>query len=107
MKELLAHCAENKLSVAQVGHGQRSSVSGRAEAEINAFIDKVTTAMVSIVKTGLSMPPAVLPGPIKLKTKAGEVYRRAKNDPAGQGASAWWRPSRWPARKRTPAAIWS
>jgi L-serine dehydratase len=56
------------------------AVSGRTEAEINAFIDKVTTAMVNIVKTGLSMPVSVLPGPIKLKTKAGEVYKRAMDD---------------------------
>jgi L-serine dehydratase len=84
MKELLAHCAENKLSVAHVAMANEVSVSGRTEAEINAFIDKVTTAMVNIVETGLSMPPGILPGPIKLKTKAGEVYRRAQDDPAGQ-----------------------
>jgi L-serine dehydratase len=36
--------------------------------------------MVNIVKTGLSMPESVLPGPIKLKTKAGEVYKRAMDD---------------------------
>ena len=80
MKELLAHCAQNKLSVAQVAMANEVAVSGRTEAEVNAFIDKVTTAMVSIVKTGLSMPPGVLPGPIKLRTKAGEVYKRAMDD---------------------------
>src|SRR5690606_36679521 len=47
--------------------------------------DKISTAMVNIVKTGLSMPVATLPGPIKLKTKAGEVYKRATDDEyAGQ-----------------------
>ncbi len=80
MSELLAHCAQNKLSIAQVAMANEVSVSGRTEAEITAFIDKVTTAMVNIVKTGLSMPPSVLPGPIKLKTKAGEVYKRALDD---------------------------
>ena len=29
------------------------AVSGKSEAEINAFIDKITTAMVNIVKAGL------------------------------------------------------
>src|SRR5262249_59634806 len=53
---------------------------GKTEAEVNAFIDKVTTAMVNIVKTGLKMPTSTLPGPIKLKTKAGEVYKRAMDD---------------------------
>ena len=80
MKELLQHAEANKLSVAQVAMANEVAVSGRTEAEINAFIDKVTTAMVNIVKTGLSMPVAVLPGPIKLKTKAGEVYKRAMDD---------------------------
>jgi L-serine dehydratase len=56
------------------------SVSGKSEAEVNAFIDKITTAMVNIVKSGLAAPPGVLPGPIKLKTKAGEVYKRAMDD---------------------------
>jgi L-serine dehydratase len=80
MKELLDHAATNKLTVAQVAMANEVAVSGKSEAEVNAFIDKVTTAMVNIVKTGLSMPPSVLPGPIKLKTKAGEVYKRAMDD---------------------------
>src|SRR6185295_2515012 len=43
-------------------------------------VDKISGAMVAIVKSGLSAPPATLPGPIKLKTKAGEVYKRAMDD---------------------------
>ena len=80
MKELLAHAEQNKLSIAQVAMANEVAVSGKTEAEVNAYIDKVTTAMVNIVKTGLKMPPSVLPGPIKLKTKAGEVYKRALDD---------------------------
>jgi L-serine dehydratase len=56
------------------------AVSGKSEAEINAFIDKIHTAMVNIVKAGLKAPASTLPGPIKLKTKAGEVYARAMDD---------------------------
>jgi L-serine dehydratase len=80
MAELLEHAKANKLSVAQVAMANEVAVSGRSEAEINAIIDKVTTAMVNICKTGLSMPESVLPGPIKLKTKAGVVYKRAMDD---------------------------
>ena len=80
MKEVLAHAAQNRLSIAQVAMANEVAVSGQSEADINAFIDKITTAMGSIVKTGLSMPVSVLPGPIKLKTKAGEVYKRALDD---------------------------
>jgi L-serine dehydratase len=56
------------------------AVSGKTEAEINAFIDKISGAMVAIVKSGLSAPEAVLPGPIKLHTKASTVYKRTQDD---------------------------
>jgi L-serine dehydratase len=80
MKEVLAHAEKNKLSIAQVAMANEVSVSGKSEAEINAFIDKIHNAMVNIVKAGLKAPAGTLPGPIKLKTKAGEVYKRAMDD---------------------------
>ena len=80
MKELQKHAADNNLSIADAVMANEVAVSGKSEAEVNAFIDKITTAMVNIVKSGLAAPPGVLPGPIKLKTKAGEVYKRAMDD---------------------------
>jgi L-serine dehydratase len=80
MKELQDHAEANKLSIAQVLMANEVAVSGRSEAEVNAFLDKIATAMVNIVKSGLAAPEGVLPGPIKLKTKAGEVYKRAMDD---------------------------
>ena len=80
MAELLAHADKNKLSVAQVVLANEVAVSGRTEAEVLAFVDKINTAMVNIVKSGLAAPASVLPGPIKLKTKAGEVFKRAMDD---------------------------
>jgi len=80
MKELQEHAEKNKLSVAQVAMANEVAVSGKSEKEINAFLDKIATAMTNIVKSGLKAPTATLPGPIKLKTKAGEVYRRAMDD---------------------------
>jgi L-serine dehydratase len=80
MKELLGHAEKNKLSIAQVAMANELAVSGKSEAEINAFIDKIHTAMVNIVKAGLKAPSGTLPGPIKLKTKAGDVYARAMDD---------------------------
>jgi L-serine dehydratase len=76
MAELLKHADTAKISIAQLAMANEVAVSGKTEAEINAFIDKITTAMVNIVKTGLTLPSAVLPGPIKLKTKASDVYKR-------------------------------
>jgi L-serine dehydratase len=80
MKELQAHADSDKLSFAQVVMANEVAVSGKSEAEINAFLDKIAGAMVAIVKSGLSAPESTLPGPIKLKTKAGEVYKRAMDD---------------------------
>jgi L-serine dehydratase len=80
MKELQDHAEANKLSVAQIAMANEVAVSGKTEADINAFLDKISTAMVNIVKSGLTAPAAVLPGPIKLKTKAGDVYKRAMDD---------------------------
>jgi L-serine dehydratase len=80
MKEVLAHAEKDKLSIAQVAMANEVAVSGKSEAEINAFIDKIHNAMVNIVKAGLKAPAGTLPGPIKLKTKAGEVYKRAMDD---------------------------
>jgi len=85
MKELQAHAQKDKLSVAQVAMANEVAVSGKSEAEINAFLDKITGAMVAIVKAGLAAPASTLPGPIKLKTKAGDVLKRAQDDTfAGQ-----------------------
>jgi L-serine dehydratase len=80
MAELQAHAEKNGLSIAQVVMANEVAVSGRSEQEIYAFIDKISTAMVNIVKAGLEAPASTLPGPIKLKTKAGDVYKRAMED---------------------------
>ncbi len=80
MAELQEHAKKNNLTFAQVAMANEVAVSGKSEAEINAFLDKISTAMVNIVKSGLAAPSATLPGPIKLKTKAGDVYKRAMDD---------------------------
>jgi L-serine dehydratase len=80
MAELLKHAETAKISVAQLAMANEVAISGKSEAEINAFIDKITTAMVNIVKTGLKGPSITLPGPIRLKTKAADVYARAIDD---------------------------
>src|SRR5499425_1966764 len=51
-----------------------------SQDEVYAFIDKITGAMVAIVKSGLNAPEGVLPGPVKLKTKAATVYKRAQDE---------------------------
>jgi L-serine dehydratase len=80
MKELRQHAEQNNLSIADVILANEMSIPGRSEDEIYAFIDKITGAMVAIVKSGLNAPEDVLPGPIKLQSKAATVYKRAQDD---------------------------
>jgi len=81
MKELRAHADREKISIAKLILANEMSVSGKSEAEVYAFIDKIINAMVNTVKSGLSMPEDdVLPGPIKLHSKAATVYKRAMDD---------------------------
>ncbi len=81
MKELRAHADTNKTTIAKIMLANEMSISGKSEAEVYAWVDKVINAMVATVKSGLSMPEDdVLPGPIKLHSKAATVYKRAQDD---------------------------
>jgi L-serine dehydratase len=81
MKELRQHAEQNNLSIAQVVLANEMSIPGRSQEEVYAFIDKITGAMVAIVKSGLNAPEgSLLPGPIKLQSKAATVYKRAQDD---------------------------
>jgi len=81
MKELRAHAEKNNISIAQVILANEMAIPGRTEQEVYAFIDKITNAMVAIVKSGLKASEEdVLPGPIKLHSKAATVYKRAMDD---------------------------
>jgi L-serine dehydratase len=80
MKELRQHAEQNKLSIADVVLANEMSIPARSQDEVFAFIDKITGAMVAIVKSGLNAPEGVLPGPIKLQSKAATVYKRAQDD---------------------------
>ena len=80
MKELRQHAERNNLSIPQVILANEVVVSGRSEDEVYAFIDKITSAMVNTIKAGLAVQGDVLPGPIKLQSKAATVYKRAMDD---------------------------
>ena len=81
MKDLRQHAEQNKLTVAQVILANEMSIAGRSQQEVYAFIDKITGAMVAIVKSGLNAPEdSVLPGPIKLNSKAATVFKRSQDE---------------------------
>jgi L-serine dehydratase len=80
MKELRQHAEKNSLSIAQVIMANEVAVSGKTEEQINAFLDKISGAMLATVKAGLAVKEGVLPGPIKLQSKAATVWERAQDD---------------------------
>jgi L-serine dehydratase len=80
MKELRQHAESNKLTIAQVVRANELTVSGKSDEEINAFLDKISGAMLATVKAGLAVKEDTLPGPIKLHSKAATVYERAQDD---------------------------
>src|SRR3954463_4880063 len=80
MKELRGHAEKNKLSIAQVVMANETSISGKSEAQVNEFLDKISAAMIATVKAGLAMKDEVLPGPIQLHSKAATVFERAQDD---------------------------
>src|ERR1043166_6555885 len=80
MKELRKHAEDNKISIAQAIMANEVAVSGKTEEQINAFLDKIAGAMLATVKAGLAVKEGVLPGPIKLQSKAATVWQRAQDD---------------------------
>lgn len=80
MKELRQHAEKNNLSIPQVMMANELSVSGKSEEQINAFLDKISAAMLATVKAGLDVKEGVLPGPIKLHSKAATVWQRAQDE---------------------------
>ena len=80
MKQLREHAEKNNLSVAQLIMANEVAVSGKTEEQVNAFLDKIANAMLATVKSGLSVKEGVLPGPIKLHSKAATVWERAQDE---------------------------
>jgi L-serine dehydratase len=80
MKELRKHAEDNKLTIAQVIMANELSVSGKTEEQVNAFLDKIANAMIATVKAGLAVKEGLLPGPIKLQSKAATVFARSQDD---------------------------
>ncbi len=80
MKELRQHAETNNFSIAEVMMANEIAISGKSEADINTFLDKIANAMINTVKAGLAVKEGVLPGPIKLQSKAATVWERSKDD---------------------------
>jgi L-serine dehydratase len=77
MKELMRHVVDNKIPLWKVMLINEMAISGKSEKQVWEFIDQVTEVMLGMVNTGLSTE-GLLPGPIRLHSKAATVYKRAK-----------------------------
>jgi L-serine dehydratase len=77
MKELMKHVVDNKVSLTKVMLQNEMAITGKSEKQVWDFIDQVTDVMLGMVNTGLKTE-GVLPGPIKLQSKAAAVFNKAQ-----------------------------
>jgi L-serine dehydratase len=80
MAQLRQHAEANNISISDVVLANEIAVSGKNEQQINSFLDKISAAMLATVKAGLAAKGDVLPGPIKLHSKASTVWARAMDE---------------------------
>lgn len=80
MRQLRQHAEANNLSISDVILANEVSVSGKSDEEVDAFLDKISNAMLATVRSGLAAKNDVLPGPIKLHSKAATVWERAMDE---------------------------
>jgi len=88
-RELKKYLLDDKVPLPKLLLENEMAISGKSEKEIWEFIDQVAEVMARGVDTGLKVE-SVLPGPIKLHSKAATIYRNAKasnKGPAGRAVS--------------------
>jgi L-serine dehydratase len=86
-KDLKKFLLDDKLPLAKVLLENEMAISGRSEKQIREFLDQVADVMTRGVEAGLSNEN-VLPGPIKLHSKAAAIYRNLKDTRKGPGGRA-------------------
>lgn len=83
-KELKKYLYDDKIALPKLLLENEMSISGKSEKEIWEFIDQVSDVMARMVDTGLKND-SVLPGPIKLHSKAAAMMRDLTADKASLG----------------------
>lgn len=86
-KDLKKFIIDDQVPLGQLLLENEMSISGKSEKEINEFLDQVIDVMVRGVDTGLKVD-GVLPGPIKLHSKAAIMQHNLKNSTKGSALSA-------------------
>jgi L-serine dehydratase len=86
-RELKKYLIDDKIPLAKLLLENEMAISGKTEKQIYEFLDQVAEVMVRGVDTGLTVE-SVLPGPIKLQSKAAAIYRNLKTSAKGEAGQA-------------------
>jgi len=86
-REFKKYLIDDKVPLAKVLLENEMSISGKSEKQIWEFLDQVADVMARGVQTGLNAE-SVLPGPIKLHSKAAAMMRNVKTSSKGPAARA-------------------
>lgn len=86
-RELKKYLIDDKIPLAKLFLENEMAVSGKSEKDIWQFIDQVADVMLRGVDTGLQAE-SVLPGPIKLHSKAAAMYRNLSKSDKGYAGQA-------------------
>src|SRR6201993_4326725 len=86
-RELKKYLIDDKIPLGKLLLANEMAISGKSEKDIWEFLDQVSEVMVRGVDTGLSAE-SVLPGPIKLHSKAAGMQRSLKTTTKGEAAPA-------------------
>jgi L-serine dehydratase len=86
-KDLNKYLIDDKIPLSKLLLVNEMAISGKSEKDIREFLDQVSEVMVRGVDTGLTVE-SVLPGPIKLHSKAAAMQRNLKNTAKGSAGQA-------------------
>lgn len=86
-QDLKKYLIDDKIPLPKLLLENEMAISGKSEKEIREFLDQVTEVMIRGVDTGLTVD-SVLPGPIKLHSKAFDMQRSLKNTTKGDAGKA-------------------
>ena len=86
-KDLKRYLIDDKIPLPQLLLTNEMAISGKSEKDIWEFLDQVSEVMLRGVNTGLTAE-SVLPGPIKLHSKAAAMQRNLQTSPKGDAGRA-------------------
>jgi len=86
-KELQKFLIDDKIPLQKILLENELAITGKNEKDVWEFLDQVQEVMLRGVDTGLTVD-SILPGPIKLHSKAADMTRSLKNSQKGDAARA-------------------